>query len=178
MGSCDWAVWSNSLNKSIRQAQAGRRAFRPSRLECHRDATLRRPSPVFSLQKQRLIPFLVEGLETRPRTCRALRTMNNEKRSEYFTRDSIMKLLSDEEIAKVTATESATSLMDGDEYIDLEQLDQGVQTVPGSTAAIAVGRVVARKAVQELTWKNVVTQLASRRIVPVHPGESSALTEP
>jgi len=103
--------------------------------------------------------------------------MNNEKRSEYFTRDSIMNLLSDEEIAKVTATESATSLVDGDEYIDLEQLDQGVQTVPGSTAAIAVGRVVARKAVQERTWKNVVTQLASRRIVPVHSGGSSALTE-
>jgi hypothetical protein len=99
--------------------------------------------------------------------------MNNEKRSEYFTRDSIMKLLSDEEIAKVTATESTTSLMDGDEYIDLEQLDQGVQTVTGSTAAIAVGRVVARKAVHERTWKNVVTQLASRRIVPVHSGESS-----
>jgi hypothetical protein len=42
-------------------------------------------------------------------------------------RDSIMKLLSDEEIAKVTATESATSRMEGDKYIDLEELDQGVQ---------------------------------------------------
>ena len=99
--------------------------------------------------------------------------MNNEKRSEYFTRDSIMGLLSDDEIAKVTADESATSLVDGDEYIDLEQLDQGVRTVAGSTAAIAVGRVVAKKAVQERTWNNVVAQLASRRIVPVHSGEST-----
>ena len=98
--------------------------------------------------------------------------MNNEKRSEYFTRDSIMELLSDDEIAKVTADESATSLVDGDEYIDLEQLDQGVRTVVGGTAAIAVGRVVAKKAIQQRTWDHVVAQLASRRIVPVHSGAS------
>ena len=93
--------------------------------------------------------------------------MDNEKRSEYFTRDSIMELLSDDEIAKVTATESAAALVDGDEYIDLEQLDQGVRTVMGSAAGIAVGRVVAKKAVQERTWSKVVTQLESRRIAPV-----------
>jgi hypothetical protein len=96
--------------------------------------------------------------------------MNNQKRSEYFTRDSIMGLLSDDEIAKVTAAESAKSLVDGDEYIDLEQLDQGVRTVMGGTAGIAVGRVVAKKAILERTWDHVVAQLASRRIVPVHSG--------
>lgn len=98
--------------------------------------------------------------------------MNNEKRSDLFTRDSVMELLSDDDIARVTAAESATSLVDGDEYIDLEQLDQGIRTVAGGTAAIAVGRVIAKKAVQERTWDRVVAQLASRRIVPVQSGES------
>jgi len=98
--------------------------------------------------------------------------MNNEKRSEYFTRDGLMKLLSDDEIAKVTADESATALVDGDEYVDLEELDKGVRTVAGSTAGIAVGRVVAKKALQQGTWDKVVAQLASRRIVPVKSGES------
>lgn len=93
--------------------------------------------------------------------------MNNEKRSEYFTRDGIMALLSDDEIAKVTAAESATSLADGDEYIDLEQLDQGVRTVVGGAIPLTVGRAIAKKAVQGRTWDKVVAQLASRRIVPV-----------
>jgi hypothetical protein len=101
----------------------------------------------------------------------ALQNMNNEKRSAYFTRDSIMGLLSDDEIARVTTAESASSLVVGDEYIDLEQLDQGVRTV-GATAPIAMGQVVAKKSLQELTWNKVVTQLASRRIVSVHPAQS------
>ena len=115
---------------------------------------------------------MFEDVEGRPGACKHLGTMNNQKRSEYFTRDSIMELLSDDEIAKVTAAESANSLVDGDEYIDLEQLDQGVRTVMGGTAAIAVGRVVAKKAILKRTWDHVVAQLASRRIVPVHSGEA------
>jgi hypothetical protein len=99
--------------------------------------------------------------------------MKNEKRSEYFTRDSIMKLLSDDELASVTTAESAGSLADGDEYVDLEQLDQGVRTASGVTEAIPMGRVVARKAVHTQTWIEVVAQLASRRIAPVHSEESN-----
>ncbi len=114
-----------------------------------------------------------DDVDTAAQHVQALARMNNEKRSEYFTRDSIMELLSDDEIARVTADESAASLVDGDEYIDLEQLDQGVRTVMGGTAAIAVGRVVAKKAIQQSTWDHVVARLASRRIVPVHSGASS-----
>gem|GEM_PF-2870651 len=127
---------------------------------------------MLSTSKKLLVQGLIDDLGTRPGTCKHLRSMNNQKRSEYFTRDSIMELLSDDEIAKVTAAESVSSLVDGDEYIYLEQLDQGVRTVMGGTAAIAVGRVVAKKAIQERTWDHVVAQLASRRIVPVHSGEA------
>jgi hypothetical protein len=96
--------------------------------------------------------------------------MNNEKRSEYFTRDSIMGLLSDAEIARVTTAESGASLTEGDEYVDLEELDQGVRTAKGTTASVPMGRLVSRKAVQEQTWNNIVEQLKSRRIAPVHSG--------
>jgi hypothetical protein len=98
--------------------------------------------------------------------------MNNEKRSEYFTRDGLMKLLSDDEIAKVTTTEAAASLAADDEYIDLEQLDQGVRTASAGMAPIPMGRVVARKAVKSTTWSEIVEHLASRRIAPVDSGES------
>ena len=96
--------------------------------------------------------------------------MNNQKRSEYFTRDDIMELLSDDEIARVTTIEAGTSLTAGHEYVDLEQLDQGVQTAQGSTAPIPMGRVVSKKAVQGQTWSKIVEHLKSCRVVPVHSG--------
>jgi hypothetical protein len=96
--------------------------------------------------------------------------MNNQKRSEYFTRDDIMELLSDDEIARVTTAESGTALAAGDEYVDLEQLDQGVRTAQGSTAPLPMGRVLSKKSVQEQTWSNIVEHLKSCRIVPVHLG--------
>jgi biopolymer transport protein ExbD len=95
--------------------------------------------------------------------------MNNEKRSEYFTRESIMELLSDDEIAKVTTAEAGASLAEGDEYIDLEQLDQGVRTAKAG-ASTSLGRVLSKKAVQEQTWVKVLEHLKSRRIAPVHSG--------
>lgn len=98
--------------------------------------------------------------------------MNNEKRSEYFTRDGLLKLLSDDEIARVTTTEEAASLAAGDEYIDLELLDQGVRTASKETESIPMGRVIARKAVQSGTWSDIVEHLASRRIAPVESGAS------
>lgn len=96
--------------------------------------------------------------------------MNNEKRSAYFTRDDLMELLSDDEIAKVTTAESAASLGAGDDYIDLEQLDQGVRTAKEGTAVIPMGRVVSKKAVKEQTWNSILEHLKSRRIAPVQSG--------
>jgi len=90
--------------------------------------------------------------------------MNNEARSEYLTRDGIMKLLSDDEIAKVTMTEAAATLAPGDEYIDLEQLDQGVRTASAGVKSSPMGRVVARTAVKSKTWSDIVEHLTSRRI--------------
>ena len=65
--------------------------------------------------------------------------MKNDSRNDYLTRDSIMKLLSDAEVASVSTAETATGLADGDEYVDLKQLAQGVQRAKGH--AESMGRV-------------------------------------
>ena len=83
--------------------------------------------------------------------------MKTDKRSEYATRNSLMKLLTDDEITTVTIAESAACLADGEEYLDLEQLDQGVQQAPGKNTPM--GRVLPRKSVHEKTWAKLLLQL-------------------
>jgi hypothetical protein len=74
-------------------------------------------------------------------------------------RDGILNLLSDEEVARVSTAETAAHLLDGDEYIDLGQLEQGVRRAVGP--ATPMGRVLPRKAVQENTWSEIVTRLGA-----------------
>lgn len=88
--------------------------------------------------------------------------MKNEKRVAYVTRDHIMKLLSDDEIASVSTAETASALAKGDEYIDLEKLDAGVLRAGANMKkATPMGAVLTRKAVQPSTWTKIVTQLAA-----------------
>jgi NADPH:quinone reductase-like Zn-dependent oxidoreductase len=77
--------------------------------------------------------------------------------TQYLIRDRIQKLLSDVEIARVSTAESAPKLAHGDEYIDLEQLGRGVLRANGSV--VAMGHILPRKAVQEATWTNILSQL-------------------
>lgn len=86
--------------------------------------------------------------------------MKSDVRTDYVTRDSILKLLSDDEVAKVSTAETADRLMAGDEYLDLEQLEQGVQRAGGK--ATPMGRVLPRKAVHENTWNKILALLATR----------------
>jgi hypothetical protein len=74
-------------------------------------------------------------------------------------RDGILNLLSDEEVARVSTAETAAHLLDGDEYIDLGQLEQGVRRAVGT--ATPMGRVLPRKAVHENTWSKIVTRLGA-----------------
>jgi len=80
-------------------------------------------------------------------------------RSEYLTRDRVLKLLSDQEVASVSTAETADRLADGDEYLDLEHLHDGVQRA-GSSAA-PMGRVLPKKAIHESTWDKILQQLAT-----------------
>jgi hypothetical protein len=85
--------------------------------------------------------------------------MKTKIRSDYVGRDSILKLLSDDEVAKVSTAETAPNLSEGDEYLDLEKLGQGVRRATGDAAPM--GRVLPKKAVHTDTWRKIVTELAT-----------------
>ena len=79
-------------------------------------------------------------------------------RTEFASRASLMKLLSDDEVARVSSIEASARLADGDEYVDLEHVERGVQWARGATTDMA--RSLPRKAVNENTWSKIVTQVA------------------
>lgn len=88
--------------------------------------------------------------------------MKPDTRATYVTRDAILKLLSDDEMARVSNAETAAHLVEGDEYIDLEAPARGVRET-GGTSNARMGQVLPRKAVMEKTWQKVVA------LLPTHP---------
>ncbi len=85
--------------------------------------------------------------------------MTDAKRAERVARDDILKLLSDEEIAKVSTAEASSGLNEGAEYLDLERLDQGIQHAKAATK-VTMGHVLPRSAVCGETWNNILAELA------------------
>jgi len=94
--------------------------------------------------------------------------MKNSPRNTYITRESVLMLLSDDEVAAVATAETAAHLSGGDEYLDMEHLDQGVQRAEGEKSPM--GRVLPKKAVHENTWKKIVKQLPSHSEVKTRVG--------
>ena len=82
--------------------------------------------------------------------------MTTANKSDYTTRESILKLLSDDEVAKVSTSETAKRLERGDEFIDLEEISAGVKSA-GSESHM--GHVLPRKAVHPATWDKIVAHL-------------------
>jgi hypothetical protein len=83
--------------------------------------------------------------------------MAADKRTPYELREAILKLLSDDEIAKVSTEEGERRLPEGDEYVDLDKLDEGVSTADGEP--VAIGRVLARVDVRPDTWSEILAKL-------------------
>lgn len=83
------------------------------------------------------------------------------KRKELVTRNTILTLLSNEEVESVSSAETAVNLKERAEYIDLDQLEKGVQIA--SKAAVVMGSVLPRSAVHEMTWKRIQNELAGRK---------------
>jgi len=83
-----------------------------------------------------------------------------DNRSQYVTRESVLLLLSDDEVAAVATAETAARLADGDEYLDMEQLDQGVQKAHQKKTPM--GRVLPKKSIHEKTWQKILKQLPAR----------------
>jgi hypothetical protein len=74
-----------------------------------------------------------------------------------MTRQDIFQLLSAGEVASVDTANAEAQLGNGDEYLDLEQLQQGVQRA--KLGATPMGRVLPRKAIHEDTWRKVLRRL-------------------
>ncbi|MGA2083089.1 MAG: hypothetical protein ABSH53_21115 [Holophaga sp.] len=83
--------------------------------------------------------------------------MNIPNRTEFLTRDTILNLLSDDEVARVSTAEAAVNLAVGDEFLDLEHLERGV--LKAGRVPPAMGGVLPRKAVHEKTWAKILKQL-------------------
>ena len=97
--------------------------------------------------------------------------MTSNTRSSYLTRDRVLKLLSDDEVAKVSTAETIANLPVGDEYLDSERLDLGVRRAMAVSAKSnpPSGRVLPKKALHEATWAKLVAQ-ASPSIEKPHVG--------
>ncbi|MEO7734887.1 MAG: hypothetical protein ABIY55_28285 [Kofleriaceae bacterium] len=79
------------------------------------------------------------------------------KRAQLVSRDAILALLSDEEAARVSSAEGRNDLRVGDEYIDLQHLDQGVQQAFWPTKH--EGNLLPRTAVLAATWQKIQAQM-------------------
>ena len=86
--------------------------------------------------------------------------MANTERAELVKRDEIIKLLSDEENAKVSTAEAASSLAVGQEYLDLEHLDQGIQRM-STSSRVTMGHVIPRSGVHDATWTKILAKLTN-----------------
>ena len=84
--------------------------------------------------------------------------MTHADRAEYVVRDTVMKMLSSEELARVSNAEDAFRLEDGEEYLDLTQLEKGVLLAAPATD-VAVGQVLPRSAVHAETWNKILAQI-------------------
>ena len=93
--------------------------------------------------------------------------MKTEKRNDYVTRDTILKLLTDDEVAGVSTAETTARLSDGEEYLDLENLEQGVRLA--GDVKTPMGRVLPRKSVHEKTWSKILTQLPISKVANGRP---------
>jgi hypothetical protein len=84
--------------------------------------------------------------------------MRSDERTAYVTRDAIMKLLSDAEVGSVSTAETEAAFSPGDEYLDLEGLEHGVQRAGGTP--VPIGRALPRQAVHAETWTKILALLA------------------
>jgi hypothetical protein len=88
--------------------------------------------------------------------------MENSKRNEYLTRNGVLRLMSDDEVASVCMAETKDHLAEGEEYLDLEKLDQGVLQAPRTVTPM--GRVLPRKAVHEKTWEKILALVKAHHL--------------
>jgi hypothetical protein len=83
--------------------------------------------------------------------------MKNPKRAHLVDLESIMELLSDIEAASVSTAEARGHLAEGDEFIDLRRIEQGVLRADGVQQP--TDDILPRKAIPVQTWERIVALL-------------------
>ncbi len=86
-----------------------------------------------------------------------LQVVSNET-TTYVSREAILALLSDAEVAAVSMAETASSLKPGQQFVDLENLDRGIQSAGAGTTG-SPANVVPREAVSAETWTKIIDRL-------------------
>jgi hypothetical protein len=81
-----------------------------------------------------------------------------------LTREGMLELLSDEEVARVSSAETAYRLAEGEQYLDLDQLGRGVRSAPPEPPPM--GRVLPRKSIEPQTWSRILSHLAVKSPAP------------
>ncbi len=76
------------------------------------------------------------------------------------TKQEILDLLDDNEVARVARAEEEVDLADGDEYVDLDHLDDGIQHVKGRTRK-SIHSILPKSMVSEKTWQQIQSTLSS-----------------
>lgn len=90
--------------------------------------------------------------------------MNTTTKTEHMTRENIMRLLSDDEVASVCTAETKVRPLEGEEYLDLDNLAQGVRSALGTSPNMS--RLLLRRSVHGQTWNKILKQLAALPAAP------------
>ncbi len=80
--------------------------------------------------------------------------MSPDTKAGTITREAVLALLSDAEVARVSRAEDEPRLVEGDEYVDLEDPGAGVRQV--HTKSVRPRKALPRSAVSDSTWAKVV----------------------
>lgn len=92
--------------------------------------------------------------------------MNTDEKAQHVTRENILMLLSDDEVASVSTAETMVRPLDGEEYLDLEDLEQGVRSALGTMPSM--GNMLLRRAVHQDTWEKIQKELMALHAAKSH----------
>ncbi len=88
---------------------------------------------------------------------------NDPRTAAAHTRNNVLKLLSDAEVARVSTAETAATLSPGEEYLDLDHLEEGVR-VATLTRYMSTANLLPKSTVADATWRAILTELPPRPV--------------
>jgi hypothetical protein len=83
--------------------------------------------------------------------------MTNGSKTGHEDRQRILRLLSDDDIARASMAEATAAPLEGEEFLDLEDLGPGVRVAEGVTPAMR--HLLLRRSVHPNTWTKILEQL-------------------